>query len=408
MSDKNKNTLRRSKNRNTAGNYHQAADINVSLPRSWATKAVDWINNQFGCDISTGLSNCTLTATQWVNPKLPLARAQSIIDKGYGYTKIPEHYAVPGDLVIATNPLNNAHHTMLLSGFVKQPMTHKFMEKDYNLPQGHPLVRYSNGSTDSSGYRRSVGLMEYIDNSEGKTDVQYYRYITPGSMEVLIPEITVTPEGATSKGSSTLISRPPLDYKKAKRLSEKFKTGGVVKFYPGGPFDAFMQKIRSKAKKSSVKPDPNLDETLQETWVNENPNNVGLQSDGSWKPYYDKNRAQWLIGPGFDYKQNGYSEFKNGATTEQINDAVKEYHQHSLDLINNVYLPKFTNRPDTISPQIKNGLLDLRYQTGNLVKWTKLGKAISEGDIELIQKEGQVKDHSRRNNLRNKNNWNYK
>lgn len=170
-----------------------------------------------------------------------------------------------------------------------------------------------------------------------------------------------------------------------------------------------FRKYRNGGKnnKSSIKPDPNLNATLVETWANENPHNVGLQSDGSWKPYYDKNRNQWLIGPGFDYVQNKHPEFKNGATKQQIDAAVKSYHQHSLDLINTVYLPKFTNRPDTVSPQIKNGLLDLRYQTGNLVGWNRLGKAIADGDIEQIKKEGKVLGHTRRNALRDNNNWHY-
>lgn len=43
--------------------------------------------------------------------------------------------------------------------------------------------------------------MEYIDNSEGKTDVKYYRHYDPGSNEVLLPEIVITPKGNyVSKG----------------------------------------------------------------------------------------------------------------------------------------------------------------------------------------------------------------
>lgn len=168
-----------------------------------------------------------------------------------------------------------------------------------------------------------------------------------------------------------------------------------------------LDLIQNTLKESAVKPKPNLDQVIQETWNNENNINKGLQSDGQWNPYYDKNRKQWLIGPGFDYTKNKHPEFKNGATKQQIDSAVKDYHIHSLNLIDSIYLPKFTNRPDTVSPQIKNGLLDLRYQTGNLVKWDKLGKAIAEGDLKTIQEQGRVQNDNRRNELRNKNNWYY-
>lgn len=173
-----------------------------------------------------------------------------------------------------------------------------------------------------------------------------------------------------------------------------FKKGGVQKF---------------KEPSGNIKPNPNMTDVISETWDNENNINTGLQSDGTWKPYYDKVRNQWLIGPGYDYSQNGRPEFAKGATKAQIDKAVADYHKHSLDLINTVYLPKFTERPDTVSPQIKAGLLDLRYQTGNIRpdKWPRLGRAIATGDLLNIQKEGQVKGDTRRNQNRNKKNWTY-
>lgn len=124
-------------------------------------------------------------------------RAQTIIDEGnkYGYVEIPESHLLPGDLAIATNPSNNAHHTMLVSGFTNSQQKHTFQGKDYILPPDHPLVRYSNGTTHPSGYRKSVGLMEYIDNSDGKTNVRYFRHYDPGTNEVLLSEIVVTPKG---------------------------------------------------------------------------------------------------------------------------------------------------------------------------------------------------------------------
>lgn len=221
LSPKQKKILRRSLSGTTAGNYDEALDGDISPFRASVTRSIDGEKAESGYTyyspdgfvpnivkfLPTGLSNCTLTATQWVNPEAPLMRAQTIIDEGnkYGYAEIPESHLLPGDLVIATNPSNNAHHTMLVHGFTKGQQSHTFQGKKYVLPPEHPLVRYSNGTTHPSGYRRSVGLMEYLDNSHGKTDVKYYRHFDPGTNEILLREIIVTPKGNyVSKGQKTI------------------------------------------------------------------------------------------------------------------------------------------------------------------------------------------------------------
>lgn len=208
LSPKQKDILERSKIKETASNYSDAVDQNswigtankIGLGKAGdvAVKTADYVSNfLFGKKkIPTAQSNCTLTATQWVNPNVPISRAETIINNGnkYGYVEIPESHLLPGDLAIATNPTNNAHHTMLISGFTNNQQNHTFQNKNYVLPKDHPLVRYSNGTTHPSGYRRAIGLLEYIDNSDGKTDIKYYRHYTPDQKEVLLPEIVVTPK----------------------------------------------------------------------------------------------------------------------------------------------------------------------------------------------------------------------
>ena len=209
LSPKQKAILKRSRSSKTASNYSDAVDQNtwigvidsIGLGRAGdtAVQAADYVSNLlFGKKkIPTAQSNCTLTATQWVNPKVPISRAETIINDGtkYGYVEIPEAHLLPGDLAVATNPSNNAHHTMLVYDFTKGQQNHTFQGKNYILPPDHPLARYSNGTTHPSGYRRSVGVMEYLDNSDGKTNVRYYRHYDPGTNEVLLPEIVVTPQG---------------------------------------------------------------------------------------------------------------------------------------------------------------------------------------------------------------------
>lgn len=209
----------------------------------------------------------------------------------------------------------------------------------------------------------------------------------------------------------------------SKPLAYRFQQGGVAKFQtPWGPIQRQylpvktsyidMEKLVNGEQKedysSSVKPDPDIDKMVEESWRFENPNNEGLQKDGTWKPYYDATRGQWLIGPGEDYKQNGNPEFDNGATKEEINESVRKIHQENLDKVNE-YLSFYTNRPDTVSTGIKEGLMDIRYQVGSLGAFKLLGKAIAEGDQEGILRESQVKikdkngkkiPDTRRNNLR--------
>ena len=83
---------------------------------------------------------------------------------------------------------------MLVSGFTNNQQKHNFYNKEYLLPKGHPLVRYSTGTTHPSGYRKDIGLLEYVDNSEGKTDLKYFRHYNPGQKEVLLPTVIVTPK----------------------------------------------------------------------------------------------------------------------------------------------------------------------------------------------------------------------
>ena len=219
LTPKQRAILERSQAQKTASNYSDAVDQNTWIKPfkeiglgshgDAAVRAADCISNfLFGKKvIPTAESNCTLTATQWVNPKFPISRAETIIKDGhkYGYVEIPESQLAPGDLVIATNPTDNSHHTMLVSGFTDKQQNHTFQGKDYVLPPDHPLVRYSNGTTHPSGYRRSVGLMEFIDNGDGKTDIKYYRHFSPDQKKVLLPEIVVTPTGSyVPKGQKTI------------------------------------------------------------------------------------------------------------------------------------------------------------------------------------------------------------
>lgn len=181
-------------------NYSDAKDRQTLFP-DFIIKGIDWINHKTGWNIPKGASNCTLTATQWIDPRFPLLNSRTIIDNGedWGYNEVSEDEAIAGDLVIARNLKEDANHTMLLSEQVKTPYSHEFYGKQYNMNPGDWIVEYSNGSTDPSSYRK-VGLKEYIDNSSEKedskkTDLKYYRYVSPEQgLETILPEVIVTPD----------------------------------------------------------------------------------------------------------------------------------------------------------------------------------------------------------------------
>jgi len=54
-------------------------------------------------------------------------------------------------------------------------------------------------------------------------------------------------------------------------------------------------------------------------------------------------------------------------------------------------LKTVTQFPDTVSPQIKEGLADIRYQAGPLVShYPKLLKAVAKGDVKGMAEESKV------------------
>ena len=51
---------------------------------------------------------------------------------------------------------------------------------------------------------------------------------------------------------------------------------------------------------------------------------------------------------------------------------------------------RYTNYPDTVSPQIKEGLADIRYQVGSLGGFPKLLRAVAKGDLNGMRRESRV------------------
>lgn len=157
-----------------ASNYSDAKDFGLN-PLMYAIRK--FAKNTIG---KGGISNCTLSATGWVDPNNQYMSAINIFDNpNSGYTEIPKEYALPGDLLIAKNPIENTYHTMLIE---------KFNEND-------PILRYSRGGHDTEkNLVTGRSLMEYhkLDNEQGgnHTEDHYFRYNFPN--EYWLPELVVT------------------------------------------------------------------------------------------------------------------------------------------------------------------------------------------------------------------------
>lgn len=100
---------------------------------------------------------------------------------------------------------------------------------------------------------------------------------------------------------------------------------------------------------------------------------------------------------------------QQGLTPQQINQEVRQRVNRQLQKVDEA-LRDYTTYPDTVSPQIKEGLADLRWQTCSLKGFPKLLKSVATGNLRGIQeesktyyynkKEGKMKLDKRRHDAR--------
>lgn len=157
-----------------ASNYDNAKDFDLSSVEYGLRKLA---KNLFG---RGGISNCTLSATGWIDPNNQYMSARNIFNNpNSGYVEIDKEYTLPGDLLISKNPEKDSYHTMLIEGF----------------NDNEPLLRYSRGGHDTEeNLVKGRPLTEYhrLDNEQGgnHTEDHYFRYMLPN--EFWLPEITIT------------------------------------------------------------------------------------------------------------------------------------------------------------------------------------------------------------------------
>lgn len=159
-------------------NYGDAVDNNMGPIMTGIRKGLRYIKDNINDSVPAGISNCTLTATQWVDPTNPIMSAKTIVSNpdSVGYSKINADQVVPGDLLIAKVPGKDSYHTMYVSGFDKE---------------GKPLLDYSRGGMGvEENLRTNIPLEWYTDNSDGHTQNLYYR--NNKFNKTVLPEIIVT------------------------------------------------------------------------------------------------------------------------------------------------------------------------------------------------------------------------
>lgn len=178
-------------NREVKSNYLDAKDgpENILGRTKLAAQVLARMAQDAGWNpIGSGISNCTLTATQWIDPKNPIMNSRNIVnDPGkFGYVQVSAEDAVPGDLIIATDPLGDSRHTMLIEGFDKS---------------NKPIVSYSKGMGTPDALVQDIPLDEYHrrDFIQGGNHLNdsFYRYLKNG---IPLPEITVTPKQRSTGG----------------------------------------------------------------------------------------------------------------------------------------------------------------------------------------------------------------
>ena len=159
-----------------ASNYSDAKDFTLD-PLNYAIRKISKTLTGRG-----GISNCTLSATGWVDPNNQYMSARNLFNNPEsGYIEIDKAYALPGDLLVAKNPEKDSYHTMLIEGFNGDD----------------PLLRYSRGGHNTKKNLvtgRSLEEYHRLDNEQGgnHTEDHYFRYNIPN--KYWLPEIVVTPK----------------------------------------------------------------------------------------------------------------------------------------------------------------------------------------------------------------------
>ena len=138
------------------------------------------------------------------------------------------------------------------------------------------------------------------------------------------------------------------------------------------------------------KPRPDPQRVVKNLWLFENPQRRGFVN-GLYYPFVTAN-GNTDIGAGIDMSKQTAAfrrEAQRGLTPQRMNQELYKRANEHLRKVDTA-LRRYTNYPDTVSPQIKEGLADIRYQVGSLGGFPKLLRAVAKGDLNGMRRESRV------------------
>ena len=175
------------------------------------------------------------------------------------------------------------------------------------------------------------------------------------------------------------------------------RNGQWISLNTGKPFSGIVRsgnlyfnltKDGRKILLSKPKPDPQR--VVKNLWLFENPQRRGFVN-GLYYPFVTAN-GNTDIGAGIDMSKQTAAfrkEAQRGLTPQRMNQELYKRANEHLRKVDTA-LRRYTNYPDTVSPQIKEGLADIRYQVGSLGGFPKLLRAVAKGDLNGMRRESRV------------------
>lgn len=145
-----------------------------------------------------------------------------------------------------------------------------------------------------------------------------------------------------------------------------------------------------------TKPSPNIQENVDNLWEMENAQRNGLKN-GIYHPF--STGISMDFGAGIDLSKQTPAFRKaayQGFTEKQMNDELSRRAKADLQYVDKM-LGKHTQYPDTVSPNMKMALMDIKHQVGSLNSYPKLLRAVAHGDLEGIREESKVSYKSEKN-----------
>ena len=172
-------------------------------------------------------------------------------------------------------------------------------------------------------------------------------------------------------------------------------------FYIGNssvPFSGVIRLVDGKVYRYTLdgrkilltKPRPDPQRVVDNLWQFENPQRRGFVN-GLYYPFVTAN-GNTDIGAGIDISKQTAAfmkEAQRGLTPQRMNQELYKRANEHLRKVDTA-LRRYTNYPDTVSPQIKEGLADIRYQVGSLGGFPKLLRAVAKGDLNEMRRESRV------------------